>query len=99
MKKRIMNITSAKLVYFSPTRITKKVLEGIAEAIQVDVVDHLDLTPPEARTRRFKELQDALIIIGTLVYDGRVPIDAIHRLRRLKASSTPTVIVVVYGNR
>lgn len=94
-----MNITSVKLVYFSPTGTTKKVLEGIVEAIQGEMVDHLDLTPPEARTCRFEELQDELIIIGTPVYGGRVPVDAVHRLRRLKANNTPAVIVVVYGNR
>jgi len=93
-----MNIKSVKLVYFSPTRTTKKVLEGIAEAIQVDIVDHLDLTPPETQTRRFEEIQDELIIIGTPVYSCRVPVDAIHRLRRLRANNTPAVIVVVYGN-
>jgi ferredoxin len=93
-----MNINSIKLIYFSPNRTTKKVLEGIAGAIRVNTVDHLDLTPPEARTRGFEELQDELVIIGTPVYSCRVPADAIHRLRRLKANNTPAVIIVVYGN-
>jgi ferredoxin len=93
-----VNINSIKLVYFSPNRTTKKVVEGIAGAIRVNVVDHLDLTPPEARTRGFEELQDELVIIGTPVYSCRVPDDAIHRLRRLKANNTPAVIILVYGN-
>ena len=93
-----MNITSVKLIYFSPTGTTKRILESIAEAIQAGTTEHLDLTSPEARTRIFTELQDELTIIGTPVYSGRVPVDAIHRLRRLKANNTPAVILVVYGN-
>jgi len=77
----------------------KKVLEGITDAIQVDIIGHLDLTPPEAKTQEFEELQDELVIIGAPVYAGRIPIDAVHRLRRLKANNTPSVIVVLYGNR
>lgn len=94
-----MNINSAKLVYFSPTKTTKKVVESIAQGIQVDMIEKLDLTPPEARTREFEELHDELAIIGAPVYGGRVPIDAVNRLQRLKGNDTPAIIVVVYGNR
>ena len=94
-----MKITTAKLVYFSPTGTTKKVLEGIADAIQVDLVEQIDLTPPEAVTREFEELQDELAIIGAPVYGGRIPLDAVHRFRRLKANNTLVVVVVLYGNR
>jgi ferredoxin len=94
-----MNIDSAKLVYFSPTKTTKKVLEGIVQEIQIDTIEHLDLTPPEARTREFEELHDELVIIGSPVYSGRVPVDAAQRLQRIKGNDTPAVIVVVYGNR
>ena len=94
-----MNINAVKLVYFSPTRTTRRVVESIAEGVQVGMVAQLDLTPPEARAREFEELHDELVIIGAPVYGGRIPIDAVHRLHRLKANSTPAVIVVVYGNR
>jgi flavodoxin/Pyruvate/2-oxoacid:ferredoxin oxidoreductase delta subunit len=94
-----MKINSTKLLYFSPTKTTKKVVEAIAQGIQVDTVEQLDLTPPAARTRRFDEIRDELVIIGSPVYGGRIPIDASHRLQRLKANNTPAVIVVVYGNR
>ena len=94
-----MNITSLKLVYFSPTQTTKKVVESIAQGFQVDTVEHLDLTSPETIKGGFAELHDELAIIGAPVYGGRVPIDAVHRLRQLKADDTPAVVVVVYGNR
>jgi ferredoxin len=94
-----MNPNSAKLVYFSPTSTTRRVVESIAEGIQVNGVEQIDLTPPEARTRELEELHDELAVIGTPVYGGRIPIDAVHRLQRLRANDMPAVVVVVYGNR
>jgi len=94
-----MNINSAKLIYFSPTKTSKKVLEGIAQGLQADVIEHMDLTPPDAKAQEFAELHDELAIIGVPVYSGRVPPDAASRLKRLRANDTPAVVVVVYGNR
>jgi ferredoxin len=94
-----MNIKSVKLIYFSPTKTTKLILEGIAQGIQVERMDHLDLTPPAAKTQEFGEVQDELVIIGAPVYGGRVALEAVKRVHRLKGNQTPAVIVVVYGNR
>jgi len=94
-----MNINSVKLIFFSPTQTTKRVLESIAQGIRVDTVETIDLTPPKARTRGFEEMRDGLAIIGAPVYGGRIPGDAAHRLRRLKAYDVPAVVVAVYGNR
>jgi ferredoxin len=94
-----MKINSAKLIYFSPTQTTQKVLEGIARGFQVDTVEHLDVTPPAARTQEYDAMRTELAIMGAPVYGGRIPIDAEHRLRRLRGHNTPAIIVVVYGNR
>jgi ferredoxin len=94
-----MNISSATLVYFSPTQTTKKVVEGVARGVRVDTVEHLDLTPPQAKTRECEEMNDGLAIIGAPVYGGRIPGDVAHRLRCLKGNDTPAVVIVVYGNR
>lgn len=94
-----MNINSVKLIYFSPTQTTRKIIEGIAGAVQIDSVEHVDLTPSEARTRKFAEMHSELAIIGSPVYSGRLPTDMISRLRRLKGNGAPAVIVVVFGNR
>jgi len=95
-----MNLRSLELIYFSPTKTTKRVLEGIAQGMDADAVEHIDLSPPETATRAFEEMHDQrLALIGAPVYDGRLPLVAVHRLQRLKGSETPAVIVVVYGNR
>jgi len=94
-----MNIKSVKLIYFSPTKTTQSVLEGIAAGIDAETLEHLDLTPPQVKTQEFENMQDELAIIGVPVYAGRVASDAAERLRRIKANNTPAVIVVLYGNR
>jgi len=94
-----MNSNSIKLIYFSPTGTTEKVLAAIAEGIQVDTVKQLDLTPPEAGIRPFAEMHAELAVIGAPVYGGRIPKDAKYRLQRINANNTPAVIVVMYGNR
>src|ERR1700690_2267706 len=94
-----MKIDSTKLIYFSPTQTTRKVVENIAQGIQIVPVEHVDLTLPPAGMRERVEMHDELAIIGSPVYAGRLPVDVISRFRHLKGNATPAVIVVVYGNR
>ena len=93
-----MDIESVIVVSFSPTGNSKKVAESIAKAIQ-SPIEYVDLTPPSAKTQDFKELHDELAIIAAPVYAGRIPNEAAHRIRKLKANDTPAVLVVTYGNR
>ena len=93
-----MDVNSIKLVYFSPTGTSRRVAEAIAKGIQVSG-EHLDLTPPTARSQDFEKLQDELAVIAAPVYAGRIPSEAVYRLRRLSADDTPAVLVAVYGNR
>ena len=45
-----MNIKTVKLIYFSPTQTTKKVVEGIAQGMNIDNIEHIDLTMPNTMT-------------------------------------------------
>jgi ferredoxin len=94
-----MVMNSLRLLYFSPTGTTRKVLEAIAEGLGVDKPKHIDLTSPGTRTGRGRKIQGGLTIIGVPVYTGRVALEAVRGLQRFKAHDTPAVIVVVYGNR
>lgn len=93
-----MNINSIKLVTFSPTGNSTKVAKSIAKEIQAPIA-HINLTPPGSKSQEFEEFKDELAIVAVPVYLGRVPFEAAHRIRRLKANSTPTVLIVTYGNR
>jgi ferredoxin len=94
-----MDLTSAVLIYFSPTRTTRTILEGIAQGMAGGRADHLDLTPPATCTETPATVEHGVALIGVPVYSGRIPLTAVERLRRLSGQNTPAVLVVVYGNR
>ena len=94
-----MRIESAKLVYFSPTGTTKAVIQGIANGINPGTMELIDITKPDARKQPLLASENELLIIGVPVYMGRVPALSIDWLNAIQAHNTPTVCIVVYGNR
>lgn len=94
-----MEFKSTKMVYFSPTKTTKKVLESIAYGLGIAKVVDYDLTCPQNSKKDITTFKDELVIIGLPVHAGRLPVVAVERFKRLKASNTLAIIVVVYGNR
>jgi ferredoxin len=94
-----MRIESLKLVYFSPTGTTKKIIEEISKGINYSSTEVVDITKPEGRKRQLQTSENELLIIGVPVYFGRVQTNAIEWLNTIKAYNTPTVCIVVYGNR
>jgi ferredoxin len=94
-----MEIESVKVVYFSPTRTTKTVIREITRGINPGTVEELDITRPGARTQQLRISEKELLIVGVPVYMGRVPALASEWLHAIEAHNTPTVCVVVYGNR
>jgi ferredoxin len=94
-----MEVKQVKLVYFSPTGTTQKVLESIAAGIKAANIEHINLTLPEGAQQAIAPFADELVIIGAPVYGGRLPADAIKRFKQLKANNTLAVVIVVYGNR
>jgi len=94
-----MEVKQVKLIYFSPTGTTQKVLESIAKGINVEDVEHINLTLPQGAEQTIPAFSDELVIIGAPVYGGRVPVEAINRFKQLKASKTLAILIVVYGNR
>ncbi|MBT7710832.1 MAG: 4Fe-4S binding protein [Deltaproteobacteria bacterium] len=95
-----MELSAQKLIYFSPTQTTQKVLTAIAEGTGIGSTAHLDLTAPAAEGNGVTEINRELALIGVPVYGGRVALDAVNRLQQIKGNQTPAIIiVVVYGNR
>ncbi len=94
-----MEPSTAYIVSFSPTGTTRKILVGITNGFNAATVEAVNLTPP-AEGRPTTHLGgDGLAIIGAPVYGGRLPAEAISRLRTVRGDNTPAVVVVVYGNR
>jgi ferredoxin len=94
-----MNVQSLKLVCFSPTGTTKAVIQRIARGINHGNTEIIDITKAEARTHPLKTTDNDLLVIGLPVYMGRVPAHLMEWLHLINAYNTPTVCVVVYGNR
>lgn len=93
-----MHIDAAKLFSFSPTGTTQKVLEGIAQGLGWPEAEKFDLTRPKAQAQGVCD-SGVLTVIGSPVYAGRLPAEAVRRLRPLRGKGGPAVLVVVYGNR
>lgn len=94
-----MKIQSLKLVCFSPTGTTKAILQSIARGINHNTVELIDITKPVARNQQLQTSENELLIVAVPVYVGRVPALLIEWLQAVKACNTPTVCIVVYGNR
>ena len=62
-----MDIQKVKLVYFSPTGTSRKVMESIAEGIAVKYVEQVDMTFSENAQETIPQLSDELVIIGAPV--------------------------------
>ncbi len=96
---KIMWDKAVRLVSFSPTGTTQKVLDKIAIGIGSQNIEHINLTKIDSISKQYQSFKDELVIIGVPVYSGRVPADAVERLKQLKADNTLAILVVVYGNR
>lgn len=94
-----MEIKQIKLIYFSATGTTQKVLESIAKGMGVEDIDHINLTLPEKAQSTVPPFLDEFVMIGAPVYGGRLPVDAINRFKKLRAARTLAVLIVLYGNR
>ncbi|MDD2336904.1 MAG: 4Fe-4S binding protein [Geobacteraceae bacterium] len=90
-------ITKIHLIYFSPTKTTKKIVEQIAAGINIRDIEHYDLTLMEPGLDR--QFADGLAIIGIPVYAGRVPEVFLKRIEKISAVGIPAVLVALYGNR
>ncbi|WP_027369216.1 EFR1 family ferrodoxin [Desulfocurvibacter africanus] len=94
-----MNMESVKLVYFSPTGTTQAVARSIAQGMNPGSLEAIDITRPEARRQPLLTSENELLVVAVPVYMGRVPALVTEWLNALQAHDTPTVCVVVYGNR
>ncbi|MEG1049962.1 MAG: 4Fe-4S binding protein [Oscillospiraceae bacterium] len=85
-------------LYFSPTGGTKKVVNLISDPWDAEKCT-IDFSLSDIDyTGNFFPKED-ICIVGVPSFGGRVPAVALQRLSQMKGENTPTIIVVVYGNR
>ena len=95
----MVKLETVKLVYFSPTGTTKAVVRGIVHGLDPGTMEFVDITKPGARERPLRASENELLVVAVPVYMGRVPALLIDWLNSIQSHNTPTVCVVVYGNR
>lgn len=94
-----MNLETVKLVYFSPTNTSRKVVAAVAKGINAPRVNHLNLTLSGATSESLLAAHADLTIIAAPVYAGRIPEEALKRMENLQGDGKPALIIVMYGNR
>ena len=87
-----------KILYFSPTDGTKKIVKTIANSINSNY-EEFDITLPKNRTNYIEFSDNDLVIIGTPTYAGRFPKILTSYIEKIKANNTLAVFITTYGNR
>lgn len=98
-----MNIQRIRLIYFSATGTTQKVLRCIGETLAQELgvaIQEDDFTLPMARTHTVVCASDELALVGTPVYAGRVPNVLLPYLNgQVTGNGALAVPIVLFGNR
>lgn len=89
---------NVKVLYFSPTDGTKKIVTTIANSIDPNFQE-IDLTLPQNRVNALHFTNNDLVIIGMPTYAGRLPKLLLTYLDKLTAHDTLGVFITTYGNR
>lgn len=92
-----MTVNEAHLIYFSPTHTSKQVAEAIVHGAGIKNIFPINVTQQIADEIVIPTSSLAIIVVP--VYGGHVAPLAMERLQYIRGVDTPTVLVVVYGNR
>ena len=97
IKENSMTVNEAYLIYFSPTHTSKQIAEAIVHGTGIKNILPVNVTQQSAEEIVIPT--SALAVIVVPVYGGHVAPLAMERLQNIRGLDTPTVLVVVYGNR
>jgi ferredoxin len=94
-----MDIKNAYAVYLSPTGTTERAVLAAAEGTGLPC-EKIDLTTLKSRQNLNRSFaKNELVIVGMPVYGGRLPMNLENFFSGLKGNNTPTIALVMYGNR
>lgn len=93
-----MKMNELKLVYFSPTGTTRRVIMEIAKNIELKSIS-FDFTVHKDKRPAMQFKANDFVLFGIPVYGGRVPKTFLEYFDSLEAPGTPAAIVATYGCR
>ena len=92
-----MQTENVHLIYFSATYTTLRIGREMASVITENYTEH-DITM-HALNEELNLQSEDLLILAMPVYGGLIPTEAAERLKSVRGSNTPVILVAVYGNR
>lgn len=93
-----MKMNELKLVYFSPTGTTRKVIMEVGKNIDLKSVS-FDLTIHKEKKPSLQFGKHDFVLFGIPVYGGRVPQTFLNYFEGIKGNGTPAALVATYGCR
>jgi len=92
------------ILYFSPTRTTKKVCTAVARGMGARDFQVFDITLPEIRASIMNNTKTVFenidhLIVGAPVYSGKLPLQVLECLKTINGNGKGSSAIVVYGNR
>lgn len=93
-----MKMNELKLVYFSPTGTTRRVIMEVARNIELKSVSY-DLTIHKEKKPSLQFKKNDFVLFGVPVYGGRVPEKFLEYFDNLKGDHTPAALIATYGCR
>ena len=93
-----MKTTELKLVYFSPTGTTRRVIMEAARQIDLKSVS-FDLSVHKEKKPVLQFDETDFVLFGIPVYSGRVPETFLSYFETLKGNNTPAALIATYGCR
>lgn len=93
-----MKMNELKLVYFSPTGTTRKVIMEAARSIELKSTSH-DFSVYKEKKPRLKFAGNDFALFAIPVYYGRVPALFTEYLEGITGDGTPAALIATYGCR
>ncbi|WP_270396048.1 EFR1 family ferrodoxin [Mediterraneibacter massiliensis] len=93
-----MKMNELKLVYFSPTGTTRKVIMELAKNIHLKSVS-FDFSVHKEKRPALSFMQNDFVLFGVPVYAGRVPRTFLDCLKEIQGNNPPAAVFVTYGCR
>lgn len=89
-----------KVIYFSPTGTTKKIIKNVIKGIESKQVEYFDLTKDNRISKKEKidTTKDDLIILGAQVYGGFLYKEYRNYIKNIDFNNKAVAIVLLYGN-
>ena len=87
-----------RLIFYSPTGTSRRVLEAIAEGMAPEAMETTNLTIKAFLSHHVEVSPDEFVLIAAPVYVSRIPEEMAERFAKIAGNGARCAVVAVYGN-